>query len=235
MNRFRFEQAWRILRSYRYLDPVLQPMYRRWHKSLELDGHLPARKALSCHLSTIFWECIRSRPSTIVEIGVRDGESTEIFCRAAQHYGGTVISVDTEQTDFVSGYPRWHFFQEKSQELGARFSHVREDLELGPIDLIFLDSSHLYTETRDELEVWLPHLDRMGVLMCHDTAMSSTYRACDGTLRRGWDNARGVTRALEEVLEIEIDERKNFLTIQGEWVINHTPLSSGLTMVTRLG
>lgn len=232
MARSTIKRAKGAIRSYRCLDPLFQPIYRRWHKSLEIDGHTHARTALSCHLSTLFWECIRSRPNLVVELGVRNGESTKVLCEAAQHYGGTIVSADVEPVTFLTQYPRWHFFQERSQALGRRFEDVRADLRLGPVDMLFLDSSHIYTETVEELKAWLPHLSATGMLISHDTAMGSVYRACDGTLRRGWNNERGVTRALEEALGVEIDERSNFVTKQGDWAISHTPLSSGLTMLT---
>lgn len=232
--RTRMERVHRAIRQYRYLDPFLKPPFRRWDKLLEVEWHTRERSALSGHLSTLYWECMRSRPALVVEVGVREGESTEVFCQAARNYGGVVLSVDIESTQFWCTYPRWFFYQASSQELARRFASVCAELELGTVDLLFLDSSHIYSETVEELEVWLPHLSPNGMLVCHDTAMGRRFRACDGSLRSGWDNERGVTRALEAVLGVSINEDKNFVGCQGRWAINHTPLSSGLTMLTRI-
>lgn len=231
--RARLKRTKRAIRQYRYLDPLLKPLFKRWDKSLVLSGHRAERTALSGHLATLFWECMRSRPDLVVEVGVRSGESTEVFCRAAEHYNGTVVSVDIAPPLRLFDYPKWVFYQERSEELGRRFEAVQRDLGLGPIDVLFLDSSHLYDETVVELEAWLPHLSPTALLICHDTAMGSRFRATDGTLRSGWDNKRGVSRALEEVLGISIDERENAVRIDDGWLLSHTPLSSGLTMLAR--
>lgn len=233
--RARLKRTKRAIRQYRYLDPLLKPLFERWEKSLALTGFRADRTALSGHLATLFWECMRSRPDLVVEAGVRSGESTEVFCRAAEHYNGTVVSVDIAPTLRVFDYPNWIFYQERSEELGRRFGTVQRKLGLGLVDVLFLDSSHFYDETVAELEAWLPHLSPTGLLICHDTAMASRFRATDGTLRSGWDNKRGVSRALEEVLGISLDERENVVRIDEGWLLSHTPLSSGLTMLTRTG
>lgn len=225
----------KALLSLRYLDPLLKPIHRRCYQRLDLSlsKHILTRGALSGHLSTLFWECMRNKPGLLVEIGVRGGQSTAVFCNAAQNYDGAVISVDIEDTDFYTDYPRWSFFKERSQDLAGRFQDVKSNLALSDIDVLFLDSSHLYDETREELTAWLPHVAPGGLIICHDTAMGRIYRHADGTLRRGWNNHRGVTRALEEVLDISLDERRNFVGIQNGWVVRHSPLSSGLTMLAR--
>jgi predicted O-methyltransferase YrrM len=222
-------------RLLRLLDPALQFVYKPWNKEIWVDSIDPSlhRGALSGHLATLFWTCVTTKPRLIVEVGVRGGTSTDIFCRAAGLFGSTIISVDVEETSFYTDYPAWHFFRERSQDLASRFNEVRSSMELGAVDLLFLDSSHLYEETREELTFWLPHLAQDGVLIFHDTAMSPIYRSLDGTLRVGWDNHRGVTRAIEEVLNIDLSERRNFVDLQGYWAINHTPLSSGLTILKR--
>lgn len=222
--------------SYRWLDPVVTPIYRRWDKSLALgdDVSIRGRGAIRGHLSSIYWECVRSRPQLVVELGVRGGDSTVVFCEAGKLYDGKIVSVDINPAPFDTGYEGWHFLQGRSQDVGKKFAEVRADLGLGLVDILFVDSSHLYEETVEELKSWLPHLSPGGTIMCHDTCMGRVYRATNGGLRRGWDNKRGVTRALEEVLGLTLEERVNHVKLENGWVVNHNPLSSGFTMLTRI-
>jgi predicted O-methyltransferase YrrM len=210
-------------------------MYQKWNTYLDvdIDSSRIGRGALGGHISTIYWECVRCSPQLVVEIGVRGGQSTAVFCHLAPKYSGTVISVDVEETEFTTSYLNWHFFRERGDAVGARFSQIRSDLGVGPVDILFLDSSHLYDDTVAELRAWLPHLAVDGLIMCHDTAMATVYRGSDGTFRRGWDNRRGVVKALEDVLGISLKEDRSFVTRQNGWVISHTPVSSGFTMLLR--
>ena len=47
------------------------------------------------------------------------------------------------------------------------------------------------------------------------------------------ENDRGVIRAIEEFLEIRLDENRYHHLVCGEWVIQHFPFSSGLTILEK--
>ncbi len=60
----------------------------------------------------------------------------------------------------------------------------------GPPELVFLDSSHEYRQTLDEIEAWYPELTPGGFIVLHDT---SEFAASFDVTRQG-----GVRRALQE-------------------------------------
>ncbi|MEO8439429.1 MAG: class I SAM-dependent methyltransferase [Spartobacteria bacterium] len=60
----------------------------------------------------------------------------------------------------------------------------------GPPELVFLDSSHEYRQTLDEVEAWYPELASGGMIVLHDT---SEFAASFDVTRQG-----GVHRALRE-------------------------------------
>jgi hypothetical protein len=102
------------------------------------------------------------------------------------------------------------------------------------IDVLFIDTSHLYEHTRQEIAAWFPFLAARGTAIFHDTNMGALYRRADGTLGRGWDNERGVIRAIEEFLGTRYDESCPFVDLRGEWIVSHDPLCNGLTTLNRL-
>lgn len=226
----------RCIRPERALNPILTRAYRPWFNSLDLDLPHVQREAIAGHLGALLWHCCACRPGLIVELGVRRGLTTSLFIEAARTYGGHILSVDSGPVPFTSSYEQWFFKEMSSQEAGKQFPEIASQLGLSSsVDLVFLDTSHEYEDTVEELAQWVPHIAPTGTLICHDTAMGRVYRHSDGSIRRGRDNARGVERALEDFLGISLDARSHYTGYSGGWAVYHNPLSSGLTMLTRLG
>ena len=50
-------------------------------------------------------------------------------------------------------------------------------------------------------------------MILHDTNMKRIYRRADRSLGLGWDNDRGVIRALEETLGVKFNEAEDFVTV----------------------
>src|SRR5437588_507863 len=119
---------------------------------------------------------------------------------------------------------------------GRRFRGWGEQRGLEPlVDVLFVDTSHVYDHTRAEIDAWFPHLSPRAVALFHDTNMKKLFRRRDGTLGLGWNNHRGVVRALEDVLGIRIDERRAFTGAARAWHVTHDPICNGLTILRRTG
>lgn len=191
---------------------------------------------ISSHLETIYLESCLVAPRLMVELGVRGGETTRTLAQVARRTGAALISVDVEPSD-LEPLPdiRWDFVLDSSIDFGRRFATWVEERGLpAQIDVLLLDTSHLLEESRKELAAWLPLVSPGGVVFLHDTCMRLLYRRRNGTLGYGWDNSRGVIRALEEYLRVPIDEnRRQCGQITGSWQVAHDPLSSGLTILRR--
>ncbi len=215
------------------LDPSLA-------SALALPAGAPVPPSdISDHLNLLFQRVVERRPRLVVELGTRGGASTRALLAGAQLVDAQVLSVDLSD---CSALPlphrdRWHFVQGDDVAFGREgFAVWAGSQGLPPrVDLLFLDTSHLHDHTLEELEVWLPHLARGGTLLLHDTNMRSGITArLDGSLAHGWDNARGVIRALEKSLGVDLPENTHFVTRAGPYLVSHTPTCGGMTEVLHL-
>jgi predicted O-methyltransferase YrrM len=120
----------------------------------------------------------------IVEVGTRDGHSTVALLEAAKAIGGHVLSIDIEPC------PAAHRLIESLGLLTLWTFKQRNALELSeteipqPIDLLFIDSFHLYSQTLAELRKFLKHLRPGSWIVLHDTV-----------------NFPGVSKALLETIQ----------------------------------
>ena len=200
---------------------------------------LPGRSAINDHICTLFSDLLVHEPSLIVELGTRGGESTGALIAAARHVGARVLSIDVaprpEMQLPACSQEIWDFVQANNVEFGKTgFTHWCESHGLEPVvDVLFIDTSHQYEQTRQEIDVWFRFVRDNGMAIFHDTNMRNVYRRMDNTIGIGWDNSRGVIRAIEEFLGREYDETRFFVDVTDEWLIRHHPHSSGLTYMKR--
>jgi cephalosporin hydroxylase len=190
---------------------------------------------ISDHLVTIFSETVASRPSLIVELGVRGGESRFALERAAKRSGSFLVSVDVDDSSAVCGQsPRWFFAQSDDIQFAAVFKDWCLKRAMEPsIGVLFIDTSHLYEHTVQEIKAWFPYLSLRCKVIFHDTNIRKVYRRLDGTLGTAWDNKRGVIQAIEDHVGAKFNERLDFVTTVNEWIIRHWAHCNGLTVMER--
>ena len=178
---------------------------------------------ISEHLLTIYSEAVECRPKLIVELGVRGGESTKALMLAAEQFGARVVSVDIEDCSRVSSSERWTFIQSDDISFGNTFSEWAHSRSMDPaIDVLFIDTSHTFERTLAEIHTWFPYLSLGAKVLFHDTSNSALH-------------GFGVTRAIEDYLQIQIDESKHWLALYiGGWLIRHDPACNGLTVLRKL-
>jgi predicted O-methyltransferase YrrM len=210
------------------VDPYLSTLF---------GGARPPASDISDHLGTLFYETVAQRPRLIVELGTRGGESTRALLAAARHTGAHLLSIDIDPCD-IPDLPAefrssWSFVQSDDIAFGRdRFGPWCAARGLpAEAPVLFVDTSHEYDHTREELQVWLPKVPAGGVAMFHDTYMDHAVFRNDGSLVMGWDNARGVIRAIEEALGIQINEKAYTTVKAGQWLLKHDPKSSGFTVM----
>jgi len=231
-------EAWaRALRPARWRatspHPVLAAALGRW---------ADAPSDIHDHLGVMFAEAVAARPRLIVELGTRGAVSTRALLAAAEVTGAHMLSldlVDCSQNDIPERFrQRWGF------ALADDVAYAGEPFEAfcgargqpPEADVILVDTSHRYEHTCRELEAWLPRLAPRGVMMFHDTNMGDGwFRRLDGRVARGWNNRRGVIRAIEERLGRRWDEASIFTDTVDGFVVQHWPWSSGFTVLRRLG
>jgi len=187
------------------------------------------------HMETIFLEGLFQKPKMIMELGTRGGESTFVFSRIAKLTRSHFVSVDLEDCSDSSDYPDWIFVKNDDVDFASKFSTWCAAKNINPeIDLLFIDTSHLYEHTKEEIKHWFPHLAKECTVIFHDSNLRYVFKRRDGSMGiSGWDNKRGVIRALEDYLECQYDEEKPFVDIRRGWLVRHWPECSGLTILKR--
>jgi cephalosporin hydroxylase len=191
---------------------------------------------ISDHLERLFVEAIQTAPDTIVELGVRGGESTFVFERVARLAGADLVSVDVAETSYTSEYDCWQFVQSDDVEFAREFEQWCVEAGVDPaVDVLFVDTSHRYEHTVAEIDAWFPHLAEEAVVLFHDTNMQRIHRRRDGTIGLSPLTGRDVIRAIEERFDCTVDETESFITINDGFVFEQYPLCSGLAVLRKLG
>ena len=200
----------------------------------EIRDRAAAWSDISDHLETIYSESLACSPKLIVELGTRGGESTRCLQAAAEKNAAALISVDLDNCSTVSKYQNWHFIQQDDIVFASMFEDWCTQRGLVPsIDVLLVDTSHEYGHTVKEIESWFPWLSPTCRVMFHDTNMACIYRRRDGSFGPGWDNERGVIRAIEEFMGIPISESRPLDISHNGWRVRHDPVCNGFTILER--
>ncbi len=198
----------------------------------EIESYAQTRSDISSHLVDMYQIAVDANPDPIVELGVRGCASTFVFERVANVTGADLVSVDMEDCSSVSADPKWVFVQEDDVAFGKRFKEWAESKGMPyPIDVLFVDTSHTYHHTLEEIEAWRPHLASNATMIFHDTNLRLFYRRDDGTIGVGWPGKREVIQALEESFGFEIDETHQARLTTDSMQLDHRPISNGLTVI----
>jgi predicted O-methyltransferase YrrM len=172
------------------------------------------------HVMTLYSIALGMKAKRILELGVRGGSTTLPLILAADKNGGTLTSVDIEQTSFTlpsNISPRtWNFI--KSDALS--FLKLQNPSE--PYDLIYVDDWHAYEHVKAELN----EIDRLvspkSVILVHDLMYGNTcpHYHSDITMTTGqWANG-GPYRAVAEL-------SSQF------WEFSTLPYNNGLTLLRK--
>lgn len=191
---------------------------------------------ISDHLNflNLFLELLQ--PSVIVELGTRGGESTRVFTHYTSNHDCQGYGVDlSPKPNWLTESMNWKHFVSDDCALGNKIEKESKWPDGTPfklIDLLFIDTSHEYEHTLRELAVWTSLVNSGGWILFHDTNLSgNATRRLSGGMNYGWDNSRGVTRAIEEFFQIHITEKEYYSSkVNGEAdFIFHVPWNNGLT------
>jgi predicted O-methyltransferase YrrM len=98
----------------------------------------------------------------VCELGVRGGISTIAWLMGLEQTNGRLWAIDINPAPF--DHSRMTFVQGDDCDQ-AVIDQVPDDL-----DILFVDSSHLYSHTAMEIERWTPKVGDGGCIVFHDTA-----------------------------------------------------------------
>lgn len=180
------------------------------------------------HLITIYDTVVNYKHPIILECGIRGGESSFAFKQAITDAGGVLYGIDI--VNCADAYAGSTGVFKIGQAKNAKTIFPNNIA----YDIIFLDTSHKYAETVDELNNLWPLLKLGGKFIFHDTNLTATYKHLDGAI--GATNAPddGVTRAVQEFFKISLqqDTISEYKTDQIR--ATHYPYCCGLLIVERL-
>ncbi len=131
--------------------------------------------------------------ASLVELGVRGGDSTRALLAACEDTGKTLYSYDIEDCEprvrfetarMGLGWFKadWNFFEMDSVRAAKKLPPLS-----GSVGLVFVDTDHTHETTKQEIEAWAPHVLPGGYLVFHDYTLKP-----DGP----WDLRDGVKPAI---------------------------------------
>ena len=117
------------------------------------------------HLPTFLDLVDRMQATRVIELGTRTGVSTIAWLYALEQTGGHLWSVDLDSKPPIGDHPHWTFIQgdDESDEVLTQLP--------AEVDIVFLDTSHWYENTKRELELYLSSVRKGGLIVCHDTEL----------------------------------------------------------------
>ena len=195
------------------------------------------------HLPGIYIYTLMFAPKAIVELGVRTGWSTRAFSAAARVLGAKMLGVDkdpsSEQVYSNCDSPAKCYFMEADSATSAtKFRDWAKEKDFpSSIDILFVDTTHVFEDTIQELNAWEPLLSERAAIILHDSNIEFQYVRKDGSVGEAWDNERGVARAIQQFVGVDFDESQFFdsgaLPLNSGWRVIHDPTCCGLTILQR--
>lgn len=150
------------------------------------------------HIMTLFSIALGGKSKNIIELGVRNGNTTLPLILAAKLNGGKVTSVDINETEFQC--PKdlkdiWTFVKSDAVEFLSKINPNET------IDLLYIDDWHSYDHVKKEIEILDTLVSPSTIILLHDLMYGNTnpFYHTDLTLKDGqWANG-GPYRAVAEL------------------------------------
>lgn len=156
---------------------------------------------------------------SVLELGVREGESTKTFLSALGLLDSKLLSIDKEDCtavarDAIAAGKWWQIVGD------SRDKKIAAKVEDGSKMIVFIDTSHTESDTEIEIENWKSKLYEHGAFIFHDTNCSN-------------DNARGVIAPIERFVGFKINEKNDAMHVGNGFTVRHFPNNNGLTIVQK--
>lgn len=132
------------------------------------DEEIRANSGISEHLATLLFITVETNAKRILELGLGWGNSTTAFLYGLKQTGGFLTSIDYDECERTRERIR-------NDGLDSNWKFLRGDdmdIDFGEeLDILFIDSSHQYKHTKNELEKYEPNVKNGGFIILHDTVM----------------------------------------------------------------
>jgi predicted O-methyltransferase YrrM len=184
-----------------------------------IDKTLNGKGDSDKHLMLLYSLVIGSNSTSIIELGVRNGDTTLPLVLAAKETGGFVHSVDKYETtlvldEYLKKYNR--FYKQDAVQFLENWDSTKK------IDIILIDDWHSYDHVKRELEILDKLVSSKTIILLHDLMYGNScpmYHT-DLTLKDGqWANG-GPYRAVAEL-------NNQF------WEFSTLPWNNGMTILRK--
>ena len=134
------------------------------------------------HLISIYAMALASRGKTYVELGVREGHTSEPLYNAAKANGGKLWSVDlnqpTEYTPVVNGFDDFKHYESVQSDSIKFLEDWPRDHKM---DVVFVDDWHSYPHVKRQLELLDELVGPSSIILLHDLMYGNTepFYHCD--------------------------------------------------------
>ena len=148
------------------------------------------------HLMSLFSLALATKGKYYIELGVRNGTTTEPILEAAKLNNGKLYSVDINPCSKYNS-ANWCFVEQDA----IKFLEDWESLHYPPPDFVYIDDWHSYDHVKKELEILDRIITPKTIIILHDLMYGNTapYYHSDMTARDGqWANG-GPYRAVAEL------------------------------------
>ena len=140
---------------------------------------------------------------TILEFGVRFGESTKKFIDILENNGGHLYSVDLEDFKNISNSEKWTFIQSRDDN----FDYLDQEIPDG-IDLFYLDSFHNANHIEKIIYHYYPKLKLNGQFIIDDVSWIPYLKDAK---RNSFNCERNNNETFERIMEINYGNSRNLL------------------------
>jgi predicted O-methyltransferase YrrM len=175
---------------------------------------------ISQHLLTLFALTVSLKAKNILELGVRDGNSTLAFLLGTKVTNGNLISVDISETpslrETYKDYKNWNYV------ISDALLFLEQHVPQVPYDIVFIDDWHDGKHVLKELNYIEKNITTSSLILLHDAMCYNTqpkyhlYQDKDGEFANG-----GPYGALSQL-------DKNI------WEYSTIPTNNGLTILRKL-
>ena len=132
------------------------------------------------HLPYFVHLCVTHNIQTVIELGVRGGVSTAAWLWGLEQTGGHLYSVDIDPAPYEAD--NWTFIQGDDLLIADQLP--------AEADIIFVDTSHTYEQTKAEIDLYLPRVKKF--MLFHDTEVAEFgVRAALDEKVPGWQEHTG--------------------------------------------
>ncbi len=232
--------------KYEFIDPVLLSCFlplnalQSYKELLALSNNRDTD--FSSHIPPLFCHCILNNPDVIVESGIRWGDgSTIAFAKAMQLLKNThLIGLDIEDCSrHYIHIQNSHFLLMNDVQFPSYFKTMHLPKKL--IDMVFIDTSHQYEHTLQEIKAFNTVLAQQGLFIFHDSnvAIPDPVRINGTVCPSGMGNPKGVTDGLKKHFGVRFDEGKyinTYVTAADgcRWHLVNYPYCYGLAYVKKV-